>query len=323
MRREKSLEKSLVQDWTRNDTGSIWSGTLSLRNFQVTGILDSTVHPTVQHRDRTTQRRERERERKRERGVTHQKLAAAEALLRPVGCDGQIGHDRRGEASPRLMVTVVLPVDPLGPVPVVLVQLRRPYLFLSLWRLADGPMLREPRDPLGLHPVVVRPWLSSDRLQRLHGVEPRETILHGRRPQMIRQILRSPLRFHGLPIRRGTQTRSGRRVGKDSSIGVLRVLDVRGVEVAVAWLQRPIVLVQVQRRSDTGRRGRGAKKLRLVRGRPYLVRDRRVDPGGSCRSSGRGGVVIYRYCYFAKQEYSVMEPKGRSCWLHHGVLLLS
>ncbi|KOX71071.1 hypothetical protein WN51_03612 [Melipona quadrifasciata] len=42
-----------------------------------------------------------------ERRVTHQKLAAAEALLRPVGCDGQIGHDRRGEASPRLMVALV------------------------------------------------------------------------------------------------------------------------------------------------------------------------------------------------------------------------
>ena len=179
----------------KNDSRTNRSETFGSRNFQVTGILDSTVHPTVQHRDNNTERRD---------GVTHQKLAAAEALLRPVGRDSQIGHDRRGEASPRLMVALVRRVDPVGRVAghVALVQLRRPYLFLSLGRLADGPVLREPRDPLGLHPVVVRPRLSRDRLQRLHSVEPRETVLHRRCPQMIRQILRSPLRFHGLPIRR-------------------------------------------------------------------------------------------------------------------------
>lgn len=106
-----------------------------------------------------------------ERGAreTHQKLAAAEALLRPVRRHGKIGHDRRGEASPRLMVTLVRPVHhPLGRVRghVALVQLGRPYLLLPLRRrLTDGPMLGEPRDPLGLHPVVIRPRLPGDRLQ--------------------------------------------------------------------------------------------------------------------------------------------------------------
>lgn len=45
-----------------------------------------------------------------------------------------------------------------------LVQFGRPDLLFTLRRLADGAVLGEPRDPLGFHPVVIRPGLSCDRL---------------------------------------------------------------------------------------------------------------------------------------------------------------
>jgi len=45
-----------------------------------------------------------------------------------------------------------------------LVQLGRPDLLLALRRLADGAVLGEPGDPLGLYPVVIRPGLPRDRL---------------------------------------------------------------------------------------------------------------------------------------------------------------
>lgn len=67
-----------------------------------------------------------------------------------------------------------------------LIQLGRPDLLLTLRRLTDSAMLGESGDTLGLHPVVIRTRLSCDRLQRLHGVEARETVLHRGRPEMIR-----------------------------------------------------------------------------------------------------------------------------------------
>lgn len=125
-----------------------------------------------------------------------------------------------------------------------LIQLGRPDLLFALRRLADGAMLGESGDPFRLHPIVIRTGLTRDRLQGLHGVEARETVLHRGRPEMIRQIPGTALRLHGLPVRRRTQTGRGRRGRIISSIGcVLGILDVRGVEVAVARLQRAIVLV--------------------------------------------------------------------------------
>jgi len=92
-----------------------------------------------------------------------------------------------------------------------LVQFGRPDLLLALRRLTDGAMLGEPGYTLGLYPVVVRTWLPRDRLQRLHGVETRETVLHRGRPEMIRQIPGTALRLHGLTVRGRAQTGSGRR----------------------------------------------------------------------------------------------------------------
>lgn len=167
-----------------------------------------------------------------------------------------------------------------------LVQLGRPDLLLVPRRLADGAVLGVSGDPLGPHPVVIGPGLTRDRLQRLHGVEARETILHGGRPQVVRQVSGAALRLHGLPVRGRAEAGGGRRGRVEPTpIGVLGVLDVRGVEVAVARLERPVVLVQVQGRADAGRGGRGAAEAPLARRRPYLVRDRGVEPGGG--SGGR------------------------------------
>lgn len=77
---------------------------------------------------------------------THQKLAAAEALLRPVRRDGEVRDDRRGEASACLMVTLVRAQISLRAVTGdhgTLIKLRRPDLLLALRRLADRAMLGE------------------------------------------------------------------------------------------------------------------------------------------------------------------------------------
>lgn len=168
-----------------------------------------------------------------------------------------------------------------------LVQLRRPdLLVLALRRLTDGAMLGEPGDTLGLHPVVIRTRLPCDRLQRLHGVEARETVLHRGRPEMIRQIPGAALRLHGLPVRGRAQTGSGRRGRVESPVGgILGIFDIRSVEIAIARFQRAIVLVQVQGRADAGRGGRGAAESPFVRRRPYLIRDRGTDPRGGRRRS--------------------------------------
>lgn len=103
------------------------------------------------------------------------------------------------------MVALVRPVHPLSRVSghVALVQLGRPYLLLPLRRLTDGPMLGEPRDPLGLDPVVIRPRLPGDGLQGFHRVESRETVLHGRYPKVVGQILGPSPSLHRLPVRGG------------------------------------------------------------------------------------------------------------------------
>lgn len=174
-----------------------------------------------------------------------------------------------------------------------LVQLRRPDLLLALRRLTDRAMLGESRDPFGLHPVVIRTGLTRDRLQRLHRVEAGKAVLHRGRPEVIREIPGTALRLDGLPIRRRTQTGGGRRGRIISSVGrVLGILDVRGVKVAVARLQRAIVLVQIQGRADAGRGGRRAAEAPFVRRRPYLVRDRGTDPRGGCGRSVRTSLSI-------------------------------
>lgn len=176
---------------------------------------------------------------------------------------------------------------------VALVQLGRPDLLFALRRLANGAVLGEPRDPLGLHPVVIRPGLPRDRLQRLHGVEARKAVLHRGRPQVIRQVPGAALRLHGLPVRGRAEAGGGRGGRVEPAVGVLGILDVGGVEVAVARLQRAIVLMQVQGRADAGRGGRGAAEAPLVRRCPYLVRDRGIDPRGRGRSaSGRASFSV-------------------------------
>lgn len=135
---------------------------------------------------------------------THQELAAAKALLRSIRCDSEIRDDRRGEAPACLMMTLVRTEIPLRGIAGnygALVQLGRPDLLLALRRLTDGAMLGEPGDTLGLHPVVIRTRLPRDRLQRLHGVEARETVLHRCSPEVIRQISGAALRLDGLTIR--------------------------------------------------------------------------------------------------------------------------
>lgn len=101
---------------------------------------------------------------------------------------------------------------------------------------------------------------------------------------MIRQIPGAALCLHGLPVRGRAEARGGWGCRVEPAVGVLGVLDVGGVEVAIARLQRAIVFVQIQGRSNTGRGGRGAAEASLVRRRPYLVRDRRVDPRGRSAS---------------------------------------
>lgn len=55
---------------------------------------------------------------------------------------------------------------------------------------------------------------------------------------MIRQIPGAALRLHGLTIRRRAQAGSGWRGWVESSVGgVLGILDICGVEIAVARLQ--------------------------------------------------------------------------------------
>lgn len=197
-----------------------------------------------------------------------------------------------------------------------LIQLGRPNFRLALRRLADGAVLGEPGDPLGLHPVVIRPRLSRDRLERLHGVEAREAVLHRGRPEMIRQISGAALRLDGLPVRGRAQAGRGRRGRVESPIGrVLGVLDVRAVEVAVARLQRAIVLVQIEGRADAGRRGRSAAEATLVRRRPYLIRDRGTDPRGGRGSSARTSHSIAAV-YFSKlirqQTEKIVKYRRRS-----------
>jgi len=118
---------------------------------------------------------------------------------------------------------------------------------------------------------------------------------------MIRQIPGSALRLHGLPIRGGTQAGSGRRSRVEPPVRrVLGVLDVRGVKVAIAGLQRAIVLVQIQRWADTGRSGRGATETpHLARRCPYLVRDRGTDPGGGGGRSARASPFYSRSVFNA------------------------
>lgn len=116
-----------------------------------------------------------------------------------------------------------------------LVQLGCPNFRFALRRLANGAMLSESGDPLGLHPVVIWPRLSRDRLQRFHGVETRETVLHRGRPEMIRQIPGAALCLDGLSIRGRAQTGRGRRGRVESPVRrILGILDVRAVKVAVA-----------------------------------------------------------------------------------------
>lgn len=144
---------------------------------------------------------------------------------------------------------------------------------------------------------MIRTWLTRDRLQRLHGVEARKTVLHRGRPEMIREIPGTALRLYGLPIRGRTQTGGGRCRRIISPIGrVLGILDIRGVKVAVARLQRAIVLVQIQGRADAGRGGRRAAEAPLVCRRPYLVRDRGTDPRGGRGRSVRASLFIAAVC---------------------------
>lgn len=96
--------------------------------------------------------------------MTHRELAAAEALLGSVRRAREVRDDRRGETPSGLMVALVRAEVPLRGV-AALVQLRRPDLLLALRRLADGAVLSEPGDTLGLHPIVIRPGLPRDRLQ--------------------------------------------------------------------------------------------------------------------------------------------------------------
>lgn len=229
---------------------------------------------------------------------THQKLAAAEALLRPIRRNGEVRDDRRGEASACLMMTLVrVSLRGVTGNDSALVQLRRPDLLFALRRLADRAMLGESGDPFGLHPVVVRTRLTRDRLQGLHGVEARKPVLHRGRPEMIRQIPGTALRLYGLPVRGRAQTGGGRRGRIISPIGrVLGVLDIRGVKVAVARLQRAIVLVQVQGRADAGRGGRRAAEASFVCRRPYLIRDRGTDPRRGRRRSVRASLSIAAVC---------------------------
>lgn len=179
-----------------------------------------------------------------------------------------------------------------------LVQLGRPDLLLfALRRLADRAMLGESGDPFGLDPVVIRPRLTRDRLKGFHGVEARKPVLHRGCPEMIRQIPGTALRLHGLPVRGRTQTGGGRCGRIISPIGrVLGILDIRGVKVAVARLQRAIVLVQIQGRTDAGRGGRRAAEASFVCRRPYFIRDRGTDPRGGRGRSVRASLSIAVVC---------------------------
>lgn len=114
---------------------------------------------------------------------------------------------------------------------------------------------------------------------------------------MIRQISRTALRFHGLSIRRRAQTRSGRCGRVESTIGcILRILDIRGIEIAVARFQGAIVLVQIQGRADTGRSGRSAAEAPLVSRRPYFVRNGRTNSRGGRGGSARASRYVAALC---------------------------
>lgn len=175
---------------------------------------------------------------------------------------------------------------PLGRVArdVYLVQPRRPYLLLALRRLADRPVFREPGDPLGFDPVVVGPGLARYRLERLHRVEPRETVLHCGGPQVIGKVTRS-LGLDRLALRRGAEARGRRRRWIVLPVAVLRLVRVGRIKIVVARLERTIVVLKIDRRADPRRRRRGPEELPVVRRCPYLVVYRRTDPGRGRRRS--------------------------------------